>query len=339
MHTGNLHPAQYYWLGAALCATVALWALYRCFRNLWRNRLVSDTPLVRIRSAAQGYVKLSGRAAAVNDKPLAAPLSSLPCVWWRYQVDQKTRNAKGETRWEIIDSGTSIDLFVLADGDDRCLVGPVNAEITPTTCNVWHGALPRPAGAPMSSAALPQEGDFRYTEELLSAGDRLSVLGELRSHSEIGDPEDSVAALLHQWKQDQKGLLARFDKDHDGRLDATEWDAVRQAAEAESRSKTLDSRINRLNVISQPTNGEPFLVASMDDAHLVRRERLHAALFFVLGLFSIVLCASAVEHAHMAGEAASRGVKQGGDVPIDITLWALFCVGGALASRIRSRVT
>ena len=187
------------------------------------------------------------------------------------------------------------------------------------------------------SSALLQDGDFRYTEELLSTGDQLSVLGELRSHSEIGDPDDSVAALLRQWKQDQNGLLARFDKDHNGRLDAAEWEAVRQAAEVESQSKTRDSRINRLNVISQPTNGEPFLVASMDDAHLVRRERLHAALFFVLGLFCIVICASAVEHARMAGEAASRGFNQGGDVPIDI-LWALFCVGGALASRFRSRV-
>ena len=148
MHAGNLHPVQYYWLGAALCAAVALWALYRCFRNLSRNRLVSDTPLVRIRSAAQGYVKLFGRAAAVNGQPLAAPLSSRPCVWWRYQVEQRTRNGKGETRWETIDSGRSIDLFVLADGDDSCLVGPVNAEITPTTRNVWCGDLPRPVTAP-----------------------------------------------------------------------------------------------------------------------------------------------------------------------------------------------
>jgi hypothetical protein len=338
MHTGNLHPAQYYWLGAALCAAVALWGLYRCFRNLWRNRLVSDTPLVRIRSAAQGYVKLFGRAAAVNDKPLAAPLTSRPCVWWRYQVDQKTRNAKGETRWDTIDSGASVDLFVLADGDDKCLVGPVNAEITPTTHDVWYGAQPRPAGAPMSSTLL-QMGDFRYTEDLLSTGDQLSVLGELRSHSEIVDPDDSAAALLHQWKRDQKGLLARFDKDHDGRLDAAEWEAVRQAAEVESKSKTRESRINRLSVISQPTNGEPFLVASMDAAHLVRRERLHAALFFVLGLICIVLCASAIEHARMAGDAASRGFNQGGDVSIHVILWVLICVGGALASRMRSRVT
>jgi hypothetical protein len=187
------------------------------------------------------------------------------------------------------------------------------------------------------SSALLQQGDYRYTEELLSTGDRLSVLGELRSHSEIADPDNSVAALLHQWKQDQKGLLARFDKNHDGRLDASEWEAVRRAAEAESQSKTSSSTISRLNVISQPTNGEPFLVASMDDAHLERRERLHAALFFVLGLSCIVLCASAIEHARMAGEAASRGSNQGADLPISVILWVLICVGAAFGSRIRSR--
>jgi hypothetical protein len=336
MYNGTLQPAQYYWLGAGVCAAAAVWALYRCFRNLWRNRLVSDTPLVRIRSAAQGYVKLSGRAAPAKDEPLAAPLSSRPCVWWRYQVEQKVRNAKGETRWETIDSGTSIDLFVLADGDDQCLVGPVNAEITPTTHDVWYGSLPRPA-CPPGSPALVNFGDFRYTENLLSTGDQLSVLGELRSHSEIGDPDNTATALLHRWKQDQSALLARFDKNHDGRLDAAEWEAVRQAAETESQSHTRDARINRLNVISQPTNGEPFLVASMDDVHLVRRERLHAALYFAGGLSCVVLCASAIEHALVAGEAASGGLNQRGGVPLQFLLWVLFCVGGAVVSRFVNR--
>jgi E3 Ubiquitin ligase len=336
MHNGNLQPAQYYWLSAAVCGAVALWALYRCLRNLRRNRLLSDTPLVRIRSAAQGYVKLFGRAGPATNEPLAAPLSSRPCVWWRYEIEQKFRNAKGETRWESIDSGSSIDLFVLTDGEDKCLVGPVNAEITPTTHNVWYGALPRPARPPGASS-LMQVGDFRYTESLLSAGDQLSVLGELRSHSEVGDPDGTAAGLLHQWKQDQHALLARFDKNHDGVLDAAEWEAVRQAAEAESQSKTRDARIDRLCVISQPTNGEPFLVAGMDDVHLVRRERLHAALFFILGLTCVVLCASAVEHA-LAMPAAPSRVADGGDgAPVIFMLATLGSVGFAAALRFVKR--
>ena len=44
----------------------------------------------------------------------------------------------------------------------------------------------------------------------------------------------------------------------------------------------------------------------MDDAHLERREPLHPTLFFVLGLCCIVLYASAMEHARMAGRCQSQ---------------------------------
>src|SRR5271165_1053887 len=142
MRTGDPQIVQYYWAAAAVCGAVAWWALYRFWASLRRDRLLEDTPLVRIRSAAQGYVKLHGRTAPANETALAAPLTSRPCVWWRYEVEQKFRNAKGETRWESIDSGTSVDLFVLADADAQCLVGPVNAEITPTAHNVWYGTDP-----------------------------------------------------------------------------------------------------------------------------------------------------------------------------------------------------
>jgi hypothetical protein len=332
---GNLQPVHYYWLIAAACGAVALWALYRFLSCMRRDRLLADTPLVRVRSAAQGYVKVCGRAAAANNAALAAPLSSRPCVWWRYEIEQKVRNSKGESRWESIDSGTSVDLFALTDGDAECLVGPVNAEITPTTHVIWYGAQPRPPWPPPQSGFL-QTGDYRYTESLLSIGDQLSVLGELRSHAETTDADSSAAALLKQWKQDQGTLLARFDKNHDGHIDATEWEAVRRAAAIESQSQTRDARIDRMNVISQPTNGEPFLVAGMDGAHLVRREKLHAAFFFGLGLTCVVLCAASVEHALELGKTTNGSGNNGGDRFI---LWVftmvLFSLGGFVVRRLR----
>jgi hypothetical protein len=322
MRSGDPQLVQYFWMGAAACGAVALWALYRFFVSLRRDRLLADTPLVRIRSAAQGYVKLHGRTAPANDTPLAAPLSSRPSVWWRYNVDQKFRNAKGETRWESIDSGTSIDLFVLADTDAQCLVGPVNAEITPTTHDVWYGTDPRPCGPPKNAGIL-HSGDYRYTESLLSPGDQLSVLGELRSHSEGGNADATAAALLKSWKQDQKTLLARFDQNHDGRIDATEWDAVRQAAIKEAQAQTLDTPITRMSVISQPTNGEPFLIAAMDDAHLVRREKVRAALFLCLGLLCAALCAWAIEQAHILAAAATGSDHSIHRPPPLPAVWAL----------------
>jgi E3 ubiquitin ligase len=288
--------ASHFWIGAAVCAAAALGALYGFLVSLRRDRLLADTPLVRLRSAAQGYVKVCGRAEPQDGTAIAAPLSQRPCVWWSYEVASRNRNSRGATQWSSVERATSVRLFVLADADAHCLVGPVNAEITPTTHDVWYGSEPRP-GRPPGTASLLESPDYRYTERLLSPGDRLSVLGELRSRSELLSTDAAAVALLRHWKQDQRGLLARFDTDHDGRIDAAEWEQARQAAERESGSGALATPVTRLSVISEPRNGEPFLIAAMDARQLERRERLHALLFLGAGLLCTLLCAWAIEHA------------------------------------------
>src|SRR6202047_5632162 len=127
------------WEAAGVLAAIACWALYKFAASVRRDRYLEDTPLVRIRSAAQGYVKVFGRAKAASGHATVAPLSSRACVWWSYSVEEKQRNAKGETTWRSIDSASSIVPFVLADADGECLVGPANAEMKPTKHDVWHG--------------------------------------------------------------------------------------------------------------------------------------------------------------------------------------------------------
>jgi hypothetical protein len=288
----------HYGIAAVMAAAGALLALYNFFVRLRRDRLVADTPPVRIRSAAQGYVKVSGRAAAAGASPARAPLSARPCVWWDYQIARLERDRR-RSQWHTIESGTSVELFALIDDEAQCLVGPVRAEITPTTRSVWYGTEPRPPGPPPSSNPLWRAGDWRYTERLLSAGDHLCVMGELRSHSELGDVNAATAAKLHEWKQDQQALLARFDVNHDGKLDAAEWEAARLAAARASQSQTLQSAIARVSVISEPANGEPFLIAPLSADGLEKRERHFAALYFVLGLACVVLCAWAIRHASL----------------------------------------
>jgi hypothetical protein len=291
------HPPPYP-LIAAVAGLLAIVALYRFFVRLRRERLVADTPAVRIRSAAQGYVKVHGRALPAGPQPTAAPLSSRPCVWWSYEIEHQERDSKGNTHWRTVDSAASVELFVLADEDARCLVGPVKAEITPTTRDVWYGTASWPIGGPPGGgSALFHSGAWRYTEKLIGVGERVCVMGELRSHSETGANVDAAAAAkLHEWKSDQRALLERFDTDHDGRLDATEWEAARQAAIGEVQAETLKSPVSRVSVISEPTNGEPFLVASLSDTQLESRERRFAALDFGLGLLGVIVCAWALIH-------------------------------------------
>jgi hypothetical protein len=295
---GHPHQPPPYAVIALAAAVVALLALWRFLARLRRDRLVADTPEAKIRSAAQGYVKVTGRTRPAGAQPTTAPLSSRPCVWWAYEIAHEEEDSRGNRRWVTHDSGASVEPFALVDDDnDQCLVGPVRAEITPTARDVWYGSTSWPVGPPpQSGSLLLHEGGWRYTERLLGVGARVCVMGDFRSHSEVGDLNAATAAKLHEWKQDQQGLLARFDRDHDGRLSAEEWEAARQAAASECQAQNLQSAIARVSVIGQPVDGEPFLIAPLSEAALERREKLFAGLYLALGFVGVLVCAWALRH-------------------------------------------
>ena len=291
---------------AALAGMGALLCLYGFFRRLRRDRMVADTPLMHVRSAAQGYVKVSGLVHAAGPAPVAAPLSGRPCVWWDFKVAEQQRDSRGRTQWRTVESATSVELFVLADGDAECLVGPVKAEVTPSRVNTWYGNSSRPvSGPPLASTGtglvLLPAGSFRYTESLLDVGTEVCVLGELRSHSETGDLAAAVAARLHEWKQDQATLLERFDRDHDGQLNAAEWEAARAAAASECETQNLQSTIARTSVISEPVDGRPFLISPRGPERMEKREWRLAWAYFTLGLLCVWVCAWALRQASFGG--------------------------------------
>lgn len=291
---------HYQWIAAGAGAG-ALVCLYGFFRALRRDRLLADTPLVHIRSAAQGYVKVSGHARPAGPAPTAAPLSRRACVWWDFKVALEERDSRGRTEWRTVETATSVETFVLADEDAECLVGPVRAEVTPTVRNTWYGSESRPLSGPPPVNIALLAGPYRYTERLIEVGAPLCVMGELRSHSETGDLAVALAAKLHEWKQDPQRLLERFDADHDGQLSATEWEAARSAAAQECEAQKLSSDIARVSVISEPADGRPYLIAPLSPEGLERRERLRASVYFVLGLVCVFGCAWALNKARLLG--------------------------------------
>jgi hypothetical protein len=227
-----------------------------------------------------------------------APLSSRPCVWWEFKVAEQRRDSRGRVEWNTVESAASVELFVLADEDASCLVGPVKAEVTPSRVNTWYGNSSRPmSGPPPVNTALLM-GPYRYTEQLLDVGAQVCVVGELRSHSETGDVAAATAAKLHEWKQDQQGLLARFDADHDGHLSAVEWENARQAAARECERQELQSNIARISVVSEPADGRPFLISPLGPERMEKREQRMAWLYFALGLLCVWVCAWALTQAH-----------------------------------------
>src|ERR1700675_890840 len=117
---------QKLWLVAGGMAAPAIWSLVEVVASDRRERTIDDTPLVKIRSAAQGYVKVFGRGTKADDTDLTAPLSRKPCLWYSYEVAERRSNSRQESNWVVTDSGTSVHPFLLTDDTGSCLVGPIN---------------------------------------------------------------------------------------------------------------------------------------------------------------------------------------------------------------------
>jgi E3 Ubiquitin ligase len=284
---------------AAVLAAATAYALYRLFVSLRRDRFAADTPVARIRSAAQGYVHFEGAAGAPPEGPIAAPLSGSPCVWWDYKIEYHAPVGNGRREWQVTDRATSVEPFSLRDQGGECLVGPVGADVTPTSHQTWYGDTARPGFLPDPGArGWTPNRDYRYTERVIQPGAHLTVLGELRSRSIVESIEREVGKIVIGWKQDQAGLLARFDRNHDGQLDADEWEAARAAARQQVEG-SLASKDARVSVVGQTTHGEPFLIAPLDGKRLVSREKHRAALALAASVMLALLTAWAAHKAIM----------------------------------------
>jgi hypothetical protein len=248
-------------------------------------RLIEDTPTSRIRSAAQGYVELSGRGIPLPGTQNLAPLTQRPCVWWRYRISRKVegRGKNRRDRWQTIASGTSAVPFLLDDGTGQCIVQPDGAEVIAGESTTWYGDTPFPTGGPGAGLHGFRERHYRYFEERIYEHEQVYALGGFRSTatSNESDGQEAVAALLAEWKQDQAALLARFDGDADGRISLAEWELARAAA----RQAVHDDRagrpaLKRMHLLVRPEGGQLFLLAALPSGDLARRYRRRAMLAF-----------------------------------------------------------
>ena len=273
--------------------------MYMFFRRWKQRRLLEDTPAAHIRSAPQGYVKLSGRARSVDGKSLHAPLTGRNCVWWSYRIEQRGRNSRPAILWGN-DCGSSDRRFLLVEQGDQCLVDPDGADIEPSDRKVWYGNSPDEIPpALLGGIAFGFGQSYRYVEAIVTEDAELSVLGEFRADAGTvtNSIDDEAAALLNRWKQNQSALIARFDANHDGRIDAAEWEAARAAAlEEAQRNKLQQAPQARVCVLAKPWGHQPFLIAARSAGQLARIEGRRALAGLMLSLLSLLLTCHAIAH-------------------------------------------
>ena len=244
----------------AFAVAVNLWAWLLALR---KKHNILDTPTSRIASAAQGYVELIGRGCAPAEGELLTPHGRLPCLWYR---TRSFRRRGGE--WEQVDSGESTATFALDDGSGRCEIDPEGAEVLTT------------------HSETRTVGDQQHIEEVLLAGDRLYVIGQLTSRSGADltlDRRQDIGDLLSEWKQDQASLQQRFDLDGNGEIDSREWLLARRAAEREiDRDHEARRQQPRRHTLSKPRRRALYLISNLDPESLGRRYAALAWLHLVL---------------------------------------------------------
>jgi hypothetical protein len=228
-------------------------SLFAWYSTLHRLRTITGTPTSNVASAAQGYVELQGSGRAYGETPLLGKLSRLPCLWYRYRIEEK--NAKNE--WRTKDTGESNEPFMLNDGSGNCIVDPTGAEIITKHKDTWH------------------ESACRYTEWKLISSDNIYIIGHFKT---VGGStvertlNDEIKQVLWEWKLDMPQLKARFDLNNDGIFDDKEWLLARQAAKREAEKRLIAARAEPdLNFMMRPKDGRLFLISNFDQDKLARR--------------------------------------------------------------------
>ena len=261
----------------ALLAMAAV-SFFAWAANYRRYRQIHDLPTSKVASAAQGYVELFGRAEMLAGDPVIAKLSGLPCCWYSFELEEKTSDDK----WKTLESGKSVEHFLLKDDTGECVISPDGAEVLTCDNKTWV------------------RGRHRYTECLLLPASVLYAIGEFAT-SAAGpvsprDERSDVSALLAEWKKDPGRLQERFDLDRDGTINMKEWELARLQAQREVRNRNAEIQarsVEGMHLMQKPRDGRLFVLANEIPDKLGARYRfwsqVHLAIFLGAGSVGLIL--------------------------------------------------
>ena len=239
---------------------------------LWRRkRAIEDTPPSKIRSVALGAAELEGTARPKD--PLVAPVSGLPCAWYRYRIERETHSGN-ERNWTTVASGDSADWpFYLEDETGRVRVDPKGA--TAEIPNQIHETDPEISGPlaqlltdhgiDCSSGWFGNRSRLRVSEARVDPGARLFVYGVAQArHGMLEERRFQIAARLAEIKKDPAAMKAA-DLDGDGEVSLEEWDAIRQRVSADvDRAPVAD----RVVIARDPLGASLFVLSTRPRAAL-----------------------------------------------------------------------
>ena len=105
--------------GATIIGTTLL---YKGFEAMHRFRMVKDVPRSAVRSIAMGLVEIHGKAKVESE--LISPLSHIPCIWYKYEIQVYKRRGK-HSQWVTVKKGEKSKPFFAVDETGEVYVSTV----------------------------------------------------------------------------------------------------------------------------------------------------------------------------------------------------------------------
>ena len=156
--------------------------LYTMHRMVKKRLTIMRTPTSKVRSAAQGYVELSGKAGQLlPDQPILAPLSGTPCAWYYCAIEVYDR-ARRHPGWVGVKRSASENLFLLHGQTGDVVIDPQGCifDLTPRSTKHWvvGAKQPKPKihGEDMFFQFKAKE-KYRFTEVVVEPNEALLMLG------------------------------------------------------------------------------------------------------------------------------------------------------------------
>lgn len=275
---------------------LALFLLWRGLAAIQLKRMIENTPVSRIRSLATGMVEVCGRAERCY--ALVTPVTQIPCIYYRLR---RYRREGRDKEWRLSSQSSSgLHPFWVTDDTGKVLVDPLSADLRP-------GSRQEGIGSGLNNAFFAREsspdGDEKWEEESIPEGEMLYVLGFSTPQSRAGDAlHEATTARLREVKASRE-LRKQFDKNGDGRIDAGEWDEVRQVVADEVAATRLAGRQERrkqeeaLVIAAPPRRSLPFLIAqSLSEGEVTTSLWWRALAFLVTGLLLAIWALRQIYH-------------------------------------------
>ena len=109
-HWVKQSPSDDFWTFAIILVLLTIGGFIGAFYFVLRKRIIEDTPTSAIRSAAQGYVELSGHGKLMEGSVISGPLTGTTCTWYSYTIEEYRSSGKN-SHWVTVEKEISDSLF------------------------------------------------------------------------------------------------------------------------------------------------------------------------------------------------------------------------------------